>query len=47
MDYADGKSTCKQLKISILGGDMALKIQELQTRNKGKPEVAKDYFSED
>ena len=29
------------------GGDMALKIQGLQTRNKGKPEVARDYFTED
>lgn len=26
---------------------MALKIQDFQTRNKGKPEVAKDYFTED
>ena len=30
-----------------VGGDMALKIQDLTTRNKGKPEVARDYFDED
>ena len=29
------------------GGDMALKVQEYQTKNKGKPEVAKDYLTED
>lgn len=30
-----------------LGGDLAQKISDLQTRNKGKPEVARDYFSEE
>ena len=29
------------------GGDLAKKISDLQTRNKGKPEAARDYFSEE
>ena len=48
MDYADGKrGQVRHINFAVAGGDMAMKIAELQTRNKGKPEAAREYFGED